>query len=167
MLKTIKRFLIEGVLLLAKLVFFWIPGDYYKGYALLAFHLIAGLGLYFAFFISSKPTRLLIGIIFAIILLQQLLLRTCILTKAEALLHKDDVTIIDPLLMIAGVDQTKDVRYASSLCFMMTVVSTVWFCICSQDWKWASENIEFVEHFFVSSQVQSKGEEKTLVQESS
>lgn len=167
MLKTIKRFLIEGVLLLAKLVFFWIPGDYYKGYALLAFHLIAGLGLYFAFFISSKPTRLLIGIIFTIILLQQLLLRTCILTKAEALLHKDDVTIIDPLLMIAGVEQTKDVRYASSLCFMMTVVSTVWFCICSQDWKWASENIEFVEYFFASSQVQSKGEEKTLVQESS
>jgi len=141
MLKTIKRFLIESALLFARIIFFWIPGDYYKGYALLAFHLIFGLGSYLAFFHSSKTNRLIIAFVFFLILVQQLLLRTCVLTKAENLLHKDNITIVDPFLIVGGIEKTKDTRYASSLSFVSCLGGTILFCILTQDLKWEPENV--------------------------
>jgi len=117
LLKPIKYSLIDLFIALAKVLFFWLPGgDLAKGQALMILHFFGGCALYtLYFFLTPKnPMRLFIFFFFIAVIVQQIVFRGCVITKAEQKLMGTDDTIMDPWIRLVGFSPTRETRIVCS-----------------------------------------------------
>jgi hypothetical protein len=128
LLKPIKTSLIDLFISLSRVIFFWLPGsDISKGQALMILHLFGGCLIYSLFFIlpNGHVCRLFIFLFYAIVVLQQLLFRGCVITKAEQHLTGSSDTIMDPLIRLSGFEPTRELRIATSIGVMFAMTMTL------------------------------------------
>jgi len=117
-LRPIKYALIDLFISLARVLFCWLPGgDLAKGQALLVFHFVGGCLLYTIYFLMPPhhPLRLFIFLLAIVVILQQIVFRGCVITKAEQTLTKNSETVMDPWIHLIGLEPTKDLRNACSI----------------------------------------------------
>ena len=116
-LRPIKYSLIDLFIAISKVLFFWLPGgDIAKGQALMILHFFGGCLLYTIYFYLSHrhPGRLFIFFFFVIVILQQIVFRGCVITKAEQKLMGSDDTIMDPWIRLVGYQPTRESRIVCS-----------------------------------------------------
>lgn len=128
-LKPIKTAFIDLFISLARVVFFWLPGgDVAKGQALMILHFIGGCLLYTVYFTIKPlhPFRLLIVVFFIFVVLQQIIFRGCVITKAEQKLTGSTDTIVDPWIRLCGFEPTRELRIVCNVatvgCMSMTLL---------------------------------------------
>jgi hypothetical protein len=117
LLKPIKYSLIDLFVSIAKVIFCWLPGgDIAKGQALMLIHFFGGCALYtFYFFLAPRSaTRLFIFFFFIAVIVQQIVFRGCVITKAEQKLMGSDDTIMDPWIRLVGYTPTRETRIVCS-----------------------------------------------------
>jgi len=127
-LRPIKYALIDLFVSLARVLFFWLPGDdKAKGQALMVFHFVGGMLLYSLYFAIPKlhPLRFFIFLFFVIVILQQVVLRGCVITRAEQQLTKTSDTILDPWIRMAGLEPTKELRIICNIAVVGCMSSTL------------------------------------------
>ena len=129
LLRPMKYALIDLFISLARVLFFWLPGDdVARGQALMVFHFVGGCVLYTIYFamIKQHPVRLFIFLFFVVIVLQQLVFRGCVITRAEQKLMKTNDTILDPWIRLAGVEPSRESRMVCNIavvgCMTMTLL---------------------------------------------
>jgi hypothetical protein len=118
LLRPIKYSLVDLFISLARVFFFWLPGgDIGKGQALMVAHFVGGCVLYTLYFVlpSNQPFRLFIFLFFVIVILQQLIFRGCVITKAEQKLTSSEDTILDPWIRLCGFEPTRELRIICSI----------------------------------------------------
>jgi hypothetical protein len=128
-LKPIKTSLIELIIALSRVFFFWLPGgDLARGQALMILHFIGGCLLYTLYFTLKPlhPMRLFIFFTMVIIVVQQIVFRGCVITKAEQKLTGLNDTILDPWIRLCGLEPTRDLRVVCNIatvgCMSMTLL---------------------------------------------
>ena len=117
-LRPIKYALVDLFISLARVLFCWLPGgDLAKGQALLVFHFVGGCLLYTIYFIMPlhHPLRLFILLLAIVVIIQQIVFRGCVITKAEQKLTKNSETVMDPWIHLIGLEPTRDLRNAVSI----------------------------------------------------
>ena len=125
---------VDLIVALARVIFFWIPGDdTAKGRALMTFHPLLLLFSTLAFFML--PPRGVGRIIILILALgtaaSQWLLGGCVITRAEQRLTGSKETIADPFLKLASINVNRDTRLAATLGVGTTsAVIILWACLC-------------------------------------
>jgi hypothetical protein len=138
LLRPIKYSLIDLFISLSRVLFFWLPGeDKAKGQALMVLHFLGGCIVYSTFFILSKghPFRFFIFLFFAIIVLQQLLFKGCVITRAEQKLTGSEDTIMDPWIRLSGLEPNRDLRIACSTGVICTMTATLLMNIIVQNFQ--------------------------------
>lgn len=120
-LRLLREHLVDACVSLARVGFFWVPGgDEAIGRALMSFHLFVVFGVALLFF--ALPTRHSLRVVILVgamlMLAHQILLRGCVLTRAEQRLTGRKETCIDPFLNLSGLAVTNDTRY------LVTIVGT-------------------------------------------
>jgi len=138
LLKPIKYSLIDLFVSLSRVLFFWLPGDdIAKGQALMVLHFLGGCMVYSYFFMlpNGHPLRFFIFLFFAMIVLQQLLFRGCVITKAEQRLTGSDNTIMDPWIRLSGLEPTRDLRVVCSTGVICTMTATLFTNIVVQNFQ--------------------------------
>ena len=130
-LKPIKSALIDLFVSIARVIFFWLPGgDLAKGQALMIFHFIGGCILYTIYFTLPHlhSIRLFIFFFFVIVIIQQIVFRGCMITKAEQQLTGSKDTILDPWIRLAGFEPSRELRVVCNIsvvgCMSMTLLMT-------------------------------------------
>ena len=116
-LRPIKYSLIDLFIAISKVLFFWLPGgDMAKGQALMIMHFFGGCLLYTLYFYSERkhPLRLFIFLFFVAVIVQQVIFRGCVITKAEQKLMGTDDTIMDPWIRIVGYQPNRESRIVCS-----------------------------------------------------
>ena len=128
-LKPIKTALIDLFISLARVFFFWLPGgDVACGQALMITHFIGGCLLYTIYFMLRplNPMRFFIFFLLVLIVIQQIIFRGCVITKAEQKLTGSNDTILDPWIRLCGLEPTRDLRIVCNLatvgCMCMTLL---------------------------------------------
>jgi hypothetical protein len=128
-LKPIKSSLIDLFVSLARILFFWLPGgDVSKGQALMILHFVGGCLFYTIYFTlrSLHPVRLFIFFGFVLIVLQQVVFRGCVMTKAEQKLTGSNDTVLDPWIRLCGLDPTRELRIMTNFaivgCMSLTLL---------------------------------------------
>jgi len=128
-LKPIKSALIDLFVSIARVLFFWLPGgDISKGQALMILHFVGGCLLYTMYFTlrSLHPVRLFIFFAFFLIVLQQVLFRGCVMTKAEQKLTGSNDTVLDPWIRLCGLEPTRELRIMTNFaivgCMSLTLL---------------------------------------------
>ena len=128
-LRPIKYALIDLFVSLARVIFFWLPGDdKSRGEALMVMHFIGGCLLYTVYFALPKlnPMRLFIFLFFVVIVLQQVVFRGCVITKAEQQLTGRKDTILDPWIRLLGLEPNRELRMVCNIavvgCMSMTLL---------------------------------------------
>ena len=133
-LRQIRESLVELFVAFARAVFFWIPGgDVAKGRALMTFHPLFLLFVTASFFVSPShsPLRFIIMVVAIITVASQWLLGGCVVTRAEQRLTQSSDTILDPFLVLAGVQVNRDTRIAATIGTGTAVCSIlVWAFLC-------------------------------------
>ena len=127
-LRPIKTALVDLFISLARVLFFWLPGDdKAKGQALMVFHFVGGCLLYTLYFSVPKlhPLRFFIFLFFVVIIIQQVALRGCVITRAEQQLTKTSDTILDPWIRLAGLEPSKDLRIICNIAVVGCMTSTL------------------------------------------
>lgn len=127
-LRPIKYSLVDLFISFSRVFFFWLPGgDIGKGQALMVVHFIGGCLLYTIYFILSPNHgfRLIIFLFFLLIVLQQLIFRGCVITKAEQTLTGKDDTILDPWIRISGFEPNRDLRMVCSIGIIGSMAMTL------------------------------------------
>ena len=69
--------------------------------------------------------RMFIFLFFVAVILQQVVFRGCVLTKAEQKLTKLDDTILDPWIKIVGYKPSRETRIVSSVCVVGSMAMTL------------------------------------------
>lgn len=128
-LRPIKHALIDLFVSLARVLFFWLPGnDKSRGEALMVLHFIGGGLLYTIYFSLSKlnPVRFFIFLFFVVIVLQQVVFRGCVITRAEQTLTGNKDTILDPWIRLLGLEPNRELRMVCNIavvgCMTMTLL---------------------------------------------
>jgi hypothetical protein len=117
-LRPIKYALVDLFISFSRVTFFWLPGgDVGKGQALMITHFVGGCILYTLYFALSPNhgLRFFIFLFFFLVILQQVVFRGCVITKAEQKLTGGDDTILDPWIRISGFEPTRDLRIVCSI----------------------------------------------------
>lgn len=117
LLRPIKYSLIDLFTSLARIIFFWLPGgDKAKGQGLMILHFFGGCLLYTFYFYNSPKSanRIFIFLFFIVIILQQIIFRGCVITKAEQKLMQSDDTIMDPWIRVVGFQPNRESRIVCS-----------------------------------------------------
>jgi hypothetical protein len=117
LLRPIKYSLIDLFTSLARIIFFWLPGgDKAKGQGLMILHFFGGCLLYTLYFYNSprSANRIFIFLFFIVIILQQIIFRGCVITKAEQRLMQSDDTIMDPWIRVVGFQPNRESRIVCS-----------------------------------------------------
>lgn len=117
-LRPIKYSLIELFVSCARVFFFWLPGgDVAKGQALFVLHFLGGCILYSVYFIlpSKHPLRLFIFLFYVIVVLQIIVFRGCVITKAEQKLTGANDTVMDSWIRLVGYEPTRESRIVCSI----------------------------------------------------
>jgi len=128
LLRPIKYSLIDLFISLARVLFFWLPGeDKAKGQALMVLHFLGGCILYSWFFLlpNGHALRFFIFLFFFVVVLQQLLFRGCVITKAEQKLSGSEDTIMDPWIRLSGLEPTRDLRISCSTGVICCMTATL------------------------------------------
>ena len=110
-LRNIRDVVVNLIVDLARVIFFWVPGgDPAYGRALMTFHPFAiMLTVAFFFLLRPKhPVRLLIACLALLVVASQWLLGGCVITRAEQRLTGNKETIMDPFLTLAGLPADRD-----------------------------------------------------------
>ena len=118
LIKPIKSALVEQIIFLTRVIFFWLPGgDVAKGKALAVLHITFGLIVYSIFFTLSKGNlyRLYIFFFFFIAMVQQLIFRGCVITKAEQKLTGLKTTVVDSWIKLGGIEPITETRVVASI----------------------------------------------------
>jgi hypothetical protein len=118
LLRPIKYSLVDLFISLARVFFFWLPGgDVGKGQALMVAHFVGGCVLYTLYFIlhPNQAFRMFIFFFFVIVIVQQIVFRGCVITKAEQRLTGTDDTILDPWIRLSGFEPTRELRVVCSI----------------------------------------------------
>jgi hypothetical protein len=117
-LRNIRDVVVDLIVDLARVVFFWVPGgDPAYGRALMTFHPFAiMLTVAFFFLLRPKhPVRLLIACLAVLVVASQWLLGGCVVTRAEQRLTGNKETIMDPFLTLAGLPADRHTRIAATI----------------------------------------------------
>jgi len=129
-LKPIKSALIDLFVSIARVLFFWLPGgDLAIGQALMVFHFIGGGLLYTIYFMMPHlhPMRMFIFFFFVLIVIQQIVFRGCVITKAEQKLTGSNDTILDPWIRMSGFEPNRELRMVCNFavvgCMSMTLLT--------------------------------------------
>lgn len=128
LLRPIKYALVDLFISLSRILFFWLPGgDLAKGQALMVFHFLGGCLVYTLYFLFPRlhPMRLFIFLFFVVVIVQQIVFRGCVITKAEQTLTKLDDTILDPWVKLVGYGPSRETRVVSSVCVVGTMALTL------------------------------------------
>jgi len=90
-------------------------------------HFVGGCILYTIYFILSpnNELRFFILLFFLVVILQQLIFRGCVITKAEQKLTGKDDTILDPWIRISGFEPTRDLRVVCSIAIIGSMTLTL------------------------------------------
>ena len=109
LVKEIRTLLEDMIIAIARVLFFWVPGDVGKGHALMVLHLCMKLWFIPFFLVSPRsPIRLIILCITLGIVATQWIFRGCVVTRAEQRLTGGKETIIDSLVTLMGASNTND-----------------------------------------------------------
>jgi hypothetical protein len=114
-LRNIRDLFVDFFVSLARLLFFWLPGDdSVRGKALMAFHPVFMVCIIAVFFLfpNKHPLRIFIVAMTIIIVASQWLLGGCVITRAEQRLTGEKITILDPFLALANIEINRDTRNA-------------------------------------------------------
>ena len=128
LLRPNKYALVDLFISLARVIFFWLPGgDLAMGQALMVFHFLGGCLIYTIYFSLPRlhSMRMFIFLFFVAVILQQVVFRGCVLTKAEQKLTKLDDTILDPWIKIVGYKPSRETRIVSSVCVVGSMAMTL------------------------------------------
>jgi hypothetical protein len=131
-MKQLRSIIIDAIIALTRVIFFWLPGgNPAHGAALAAFHPVFILSWVMIFFLypSNRPLRLFICMAACITVFSHWYFRGCIITRAEQQLTGSKDTIMDPILEILNIKRTNDTRYAITVGFSMSVTSIMIFSI--------------------------------------
>jgi len=131
-MKELRSTLVNAIIALTHVIFFWLPGgNPAHGAALAAFHPVFILSWVMIFFLypSNRPLRLFICMAACITVFSHWYFRGCIITRAEQQLTGSKDTIMDPILEILNIKRTNDTRYAITVGFSMSVTSIMIFSI--------------------------------------
>ena len=126
--KRIKSGFVELFKQIAQVFFFWLPGDdRAKGQALMVFHFVGGCVLYTMYFAMPKlhPSRLFIFLFFVLVIIQQVALRGCVITRAEQQLTKTSDTILDPWIRLSGLEPNKELRIICNIAVVGCMACTL------------------------------------------
>jgi hypothetical protein len=133
-LREIRNGLVDTFVSVARVLFFWIPGgDIAKGKALMACHPILIAGIIAMFFTASakSPLRFIIAATGLAVVASQWLLGGCVVTRAEQRLTGGKETILDPFLMLAGLEVNRDTRIAATIGSSTSIVGIMmWVIFC-------------------------------------
>lgn len=133
-LRNMRDVIVDLIVDLAKLVFFWVPGgDPAYGRALMTFHPFAiMMTVAFFFLLSPKHSaRLIIACTAILVVASQWLLGGCVVTRAEQRLTGNKETIMDPFLTLAGLPADQHTRIAATIGMGTALASVlVWATIC-------------------------------------
>ena len=114
----VRESLVELFVALAKILFFWVPGDdVAKGRALMACHplfMICVTGMFFLVE-SNHPLRCIVLALAFLTVASQWLLGGCVVTRAEQRLTGSKETILDPFLKLAKIAVNRDTRNAATI----------------------------------------------------
>jgi hypothetical protein len=128
LLRPIKYALVDLFISISRILFFWLPGgDLAKGQALMVFHFLGGCAVYTLYFLFPRlhPMRLFIFLFFVVVIVQQVVFRGCVITKAEQTLTKLDDTILDPWVKLVGYSPSRETRVVGSVCVVGTMALTL------------------------------------------
>jgi hypothetical protein len=128
LLRPIKYALVDLLISLSRVLFFWLPGgDMARGQALMVFHFLGGCLIYLFYFLLPKmhPMRMFIFLFFVLVFLQHIALRGCVMTKAEQTLTNNNDTILDPWIKLVGYKPMRETRLVSNVCVVGTMVLTL------------------------------------------
>jgi hypothetical protein len=138
LLRPIKYSLIDLFTSLARVLFFWLPGeDAARGQALMVLHFLGGCLVYSLFFVlaNGHAMRFFIFLFFLVVVLQQLLFRGCVITRAEQRLTGSEHTIMDPWIRLSGLEPTRESRIACSTGVICTMAATLLMNIIVQNFQ--------------------------------
>jgi hypothetical protein len=123
LVKEIRTRLEEVVISMARVLFFWVPGDVGKGHALMVLHICMQFW-FIPFFILSNSNPLRFIILFATILIvaSQWIFRSCIITRAERRLTGNNETIIDSFVTLMGANVNNDTLKVATIASGTTLV---------------------------------------------
>lgn len=122
-LRKIRDGLVNVIIALARVLFFWLPGgDVAQGQALMVLHPIIVGAFVLLFFIlpNHHPGRLVILAVGIVVMASQWLFG-CVITRAEQKLTGRNETIVDPLLGLANLEVNRDTRMAATLAVGTTI----------------------------------------------
>lgn len=133
-LRKIRTTIVDLIVDLARVLFFWIPGgDSEVGRALMTCHPFLIMIFVAAFFILPQKHnfRILIAIASVAVVASQWLLGGCVITRAEQKLTGSKTTIMDPFLTLADLPADRNTRIAATI-GMGTSISAilVWATLC-------------------------------------
>lgn len=133
-LRNIREVIVDLIVDLARVVFFWVPGgDPAYGRALMTFHPFAiMLTVAFFFLLHSKhPARFIIACAAILVVASQWLLGGCVVTRAEQRLTGNKETIMDPFLTLAGLPADRHTRIAATIGMGTAFAGViVWATVC-------------------------------------
>ena len=133
-LRQIREILVDLIVSLSRLIFFWVPGgDIAIGHSLRVFHPMLVFVILGAFFLSPPrhPMRLLIVCLAIFTAATQWLLSGCIITRAEQKLTNEKHTIVDPFLTLARIPVNRDTRMTATIsCGTFGALLLVWAYLC-------------------------------------
>jgi len=131
-MKELRSTLVNAIIALAHVIFFWLPGgNPAHGAALAAFHpvFIFSWVLIFFLYSSNRPLRIFICIFACLTVFSHWYFRGCIITRAEQYLTGSKDTIMDPILQILNIKPTNDTRFAITVGSSMSITSIMLFSI--------------------------------------
>ena len=133
-LRQIRETFVELFVAIARVLFFWLPGgDMAKGRALMACHPIFIVAVIALFFVArpKSPLRFIIAAAAIAVAASQWLLGGCVVTRAEQRMTGGKETIMDPFLILAGLEVNRDTRTALTIGISTTVCTTmIWVLFC-------------------------------------
>jgi hypothetical protein len=133
LLRKIRDALVDLFVVLARVLFFWLPGgDVAYGRALMVLHPLSIVVFIVFFFLLPQNSifKILIICMSLLVVASQWLLGGCVITRAEQRLTGSKETIVDPFLALAGLPIDRNTRIAAtlatgtSICVIM-IVSTI------------------------------------------
>ena len=133
-LRKIRTTIVDLIVDLARVLFFWIPGgDPEVGRALMTCHpFLIMIFVAMLFLLPSKHNfRILIAIASVAVVASQWLLGGCVITRAEQKLTGSKTTIMDPFLTLAGLPADRNTRIAATIGMGSSISAVlVWATLC-------------------------------------
>lgn len=122
-IRNIRAFLVDLIIDFINIIFFWLPNDNLRGKALMLIHLFLTLFGCVIFFFSKPRSemRLLFVFVCIMVLLSNLIFKSCIITIAEQRLTGKKVTILDQFLIFANIPVNRDTRFAITIGIIFSI----------------------------------------------